>query len=119
MTEPLPDTPFQRWLEQHGACWDARVWVGRKSPATSWRTATCAPWMRFLLLLLADDNIVDGERYDTARAITNRCLSGCHQPFGSVEHPACAEAIRHAIPTLPPFLRRRPRRSLEGEGARS
>lgn len=40
-----PDTKFQRWLETHNACLEARMWVGDKTFAQAWDGCDRPDWM--------------------------------------------------------------------------
>lgn len=85
----LPKTEFQRWLFEHGACIDGRVFVGGMTPESAVDSAVeCdhLDWIEWLL-----DAAEEGVHDDYARELAELCRDGLDRVAEHDDTPAEAD----------------------------
>ena len=89
---------FQRWLEQHHACAEARAWVGDKDAAEAWALCDRPDWMLWLLDAAGvdyEEAVASARRaYAEAVALARRAYDEAAAPAELAYEEAVASARR-------------------------
>lgn len=91
--DDVPDTTFQRWLGEHGACDDGCHFVGLMFPQDAWNVCDNPEWMEWFIEELYEGGDVSTDVWADVADLDGDDFT--------------PDSIRALLPVLPDFLRTR------------